>query len=40
MLTRQDFVNRTAKGIADGVADFVHDREALSESVSPSLHRR
>jgi len=40
MLTRQDFVNRTAKGIADGVADFVHDREALSESVSPSPHRR
>jgi N-acetylmuramoyl-L-alanine amidase len=40
MLTRQDFVGRTAKGIADGIADFVRDRQALSESVSPSPHRR
>jgi N-acetylmuramoyl-L-alanine amidase len=40
MLMQQDFVNRTAKGIADGVADFVRDRQSRSKSFSPSPHRR
>ncbi|MBI5868824.1 MAG: N-acetylmuramoyl-L-alanine amidase [candidate division Zixibacteria bacterium] len=40
MLGQRAFVTRTAKGIADGIADFLRERQALTGSVSPSPRRR
>ncbi len=40
MLGQRAFVVRTAKGIADGIADFLRERQTLTGSVSPSPRRR